>query len=68
LLSSGDFRSQESAPEDDIEINNQVTSTTLIDAKKLMEHQELITALMIAIKPTLLDFYFKRYTRDMIKH
>ena len=68
LLSSGDFRSQESEPERDIEINkNQVTSSTLIDAKKLMEHQELITAIMIAIKPTLTEFYCKRYTRDMIK-
>lgn len=44
-----------------------VTSSALIDAKKLMEHQELITAIMIAIKPTLMDFYCKRYTKEMIK-
>lgn len=68
ILSSGDFRSEESEAEYEKEKPTHVTSSALIDTKKLLEHQELITAIMIAIKPRLFQFYFQRYTKEMIKN
>ena len=67
VLSSADWRSQESEHDCDIDHKKHVTSGSLVDPKKLLEHQEIIEALMIAIKPNLLHYYFKKYTNEMIK-
>ena len=42
-------------------------STNLVVPKNILEHQDQINALMIAIKPSLYEYYFKRFTPDMIK-
>ena len=67
ILSSADWRSQESEHDCEMDHYKHVTSGSLVDPKKLLEHQEIIEALMIAIKPNILHYYCKRYTNEMIK-
>lgn len=43
-------------------------SSALIIPRNLLEHQDLINALIIAIKPRLSHIYFKRFTKEMIKN
>jgi hypothetical protein len=42
-------------------------SSSLIVPRNLIEHQEIINALMLAIKPSLSDIFFKRFTKEMLK-
>lgn len=41
--------------------------SALIIPRNLVEHQEIINALMLAIKPNLLDIFCKRFTKEMLK-
>ena len=41
--------------------------SNLQNSKALVEHQKLIDVIMIKIKPNLTDYWFKNFTKEMIK-